>query len=1001
MYYIFILCLLPIFKYMKFITLFIILFFQITTSAYSQELNLININTDMGLPSNECYRVAQDKKGYIWISTELGLVKYNSKEFVLFDKNKGMPSNNVYALDIDTTSGKLWFATGNWDVGYIQNDSVTVLNGIDFHFTMNKFISVFDVIYKIKYNYTNKSLFVSSHHNTIEIVKYKNKFISRVVDSSGYPRDFLLLTNKDWSYTANLYKYDRNYSKEKLLVHLVLNNKDSLILPVTKNTLFTESFSVTDANNTCIFSITNFLLAVSKKATKTISFPSQIQSLYKDSENNIWVGCKKGGVFLIQNGNLNIKPIHFLNTLSISNILEDKEGGLWFTTLENGIYFCSNRKSFLDFNDDKTASNISFLKVENENLFVNNGNTDLTIISSKTIKRNMLWSTETTPKVTGLISTPNGYILCTNRFTYQLNNSFKIISSVTLNNYAMGGSGILKTTAGKIYLINNSGFYTISENKIKLPDIINPFKIKDAIVTKKDNILFCSKSTLYEIRNNVVVKTKFNDSINKLNINKLYSDSYNNIWLSTNSDTLLILDSSYKLKSKVLLLEKSISCKNILQISPLSFFVCTNNGLIEVSFKNTSLKDYELLYFNKTNGLPSNDIYDIVKFQDKFYVSTPKGVCIFNDPQEFKLKVLPNTVINKISVNDKGIIASGNLILSYNQNNLSFQVDALAFKKINQRGVFYKYRLAGFENEFKLATGNTVTYNNLPPGKYTFIAKTFYDNNTEDDTPAEFSFTIKPAVWQTWWGILLIILLIATCIFLFIQWRIKKFKQIEKEKAAINQTIAEYKFTALKAQMNPHFVFNSINVIQNLILEKDKTEAYNSLSKFSRLIRMILNQSDSAFATIEEELALIKMYVELNQLRIEYPFTYTTEIEQDLLFVSIPSLIIQPFIENAFWHGILPYKGEKEGVITLKIFKENTDVIVIEIKDNGIGRKAALVKKPSLHVSKGINLIEERLKAYRAMHNNCLAQLTFFDLEENGVASGTLVQIKIEIKDEE
>lgn len=487
------------------------------------------------------------------------------------------------------------------------------------------------------------------------------------------------------------------------------------------------------------------------------------------------------------------------------------------------------------------------------------------------------------------------------------------------------------------------------------------------------------------------------------NVNRLYEDSYGNIWLPASSDTLTVLNSSFNIRKQIVTGEKNINCRNVLQINATDFLVSTNKGILQINFSDTTFSNYKLQYFNKTNGLPSSDIYNIVKFKNNYYVNTSKGLCFFPEPENLKHQHYPNTIINAFTVNDSLRPVISNASLSNQQNNVSFQVDALTYKKITQRGVFFKYKLEGFDEHFKIATGNTITYNNLPPGSYKFIAKSFYEDGTEDLTPAEYMFTIKPAFWQTWWGIFFILALAYSLILLFIQWRIKKIKKAAAEKAAVNKAIAEYKFTALKAQMNPHFVFNSINVIQNLILDKDKTEAYNALGKFSKLIRSILHQSDSVFATIEEEINLIDLYIELNLLRIKYPFIFKKEIQSKTLDYAIPSLIIQPFIENALWHGIIPYKGEKEGVIYLRIFTTEENILTIEIEDNGIGRKTSELKKvaSSLHVSKGIELIKERLNAYKSMNTNNLAELKIIDLEENNEPKGTLVQLKISIAHEE
>lgn len=968
---------------------------------FSQNLNFTNINADMGLPSNECYRIAQDAKGYIWIATESGLVKYNSRDFIFFNTAKGMPSNAVYALDADT-SGRVWFATGNWQVGYIFNDSIHVLRDINFY---NKETQNGDVIYKIKYNEHTNSLLVSSHHQTVEIYFDREKSYSKNVIESNYSGDFLLLNNLNKVYVANIYNERRRHLLKKYPVYLNSSVKDSLMFPIEpQSVFFTEAFSCVTMSKTTLISLLNIMFELSdKRELKQIKkLPSQIISMISDSRGNVWVGSKKDGLYLFKNKELNMEPSHFLEGLTVSNILEDHEYGLWVTTLERGVFYIANKFiETLGATTDGVLSNKNFIKQIDNKLWFGNNSNALTVFDKDTIKIKN-FGNEFGSVVTDVIEIKKGFLVTTLLGIFYLDKEFKKVKQLLLSTNAMVGSnGLLKLSHEKVFSYNNNIFYEIESNKLGLIQLANDVKIVSAIVVN-DFIVYNGKRGLYQIKKNKLLSIQTPAAQSAHDVNKLYEDTYGNIWLPASSDTLNILDKTFNLKKQILISEKNINCRNVLQINATSFFVCSNKGLIQISFKDSSFKKYQLRYFNKTNGLPSSDIYNIVFFKNNYYVNTSKGLCFFAEPSLLQHSSFPNTVISSFAVNDSIQTINTNNAFSYKQNNITFQVDALTYKKITQKGFFFKYKLEGFDEQFKLASSNIITYNNLPPGTYKFIAKAFYDNNTEDPIPAELSFTIKPAFWQTWWGILFLFCVGVFIVLLFIQWRIKKVKEQEAEKNAINKTIAEYRFTALKAQMDPHFVFNSINVIQNLILEKNKTEAYNSLGKFSRLIRSILNQSDSVFATIEEEISLIDLFVELNQLRVEHSFTFKKEIQQNTLSCLIPSLIIQPFIENALWHGILPYKGKKRGEIILRVFSNQKDILTIEIQDNGVGRKASTVKKPAsvIYKSKGINLIKERLNAYKSINKNCLAELDIVHLEENEIPLGTLVKLKISVADE-
>lgn len=226
--------------------------------------------------------------------------------------------------------------------------------------------------------------------------------------------------------------------------------------------------------------------------------------------------------------------------------------------------------------------------------------------------------------------------------------------------------------------------------------------------------------------------------------------------------------------------------------------------------------------------------------------------------------------------------------------------------------------------------------------------------------------------------------------------------QEEKQQARIEalqnkQKATETRLQSLRLQMNPHFLFNALNSIQQMILANEEMVATKYLSKFSKLLRTILVYSDKEFVTLKEELEILDLYVELESIRFKDSFKYTIECDEaiDSDEIKLPTLLIQPFVENAIWHGLM----HKEGNRLLQIkFRETGDCLHCTIEDNGIGRERSGEAKLATgqgkkHTSKGIQVSKERLEA---MNNDgpCKGSIEIFDLkDEKGNAAGTRVQI--------
>lgn len=219
----------------------------------------------------------------------------------------------------------------------------------------------------------------------------------------------------------------------------------------------------------------------------------------------------------------------------------------------------------------------------------------------------------------------------------------------------------------------------------------------------------------------------------------------------------------------------------------------------------------------------------------------------------------------------------------------------------------------------------------------------------------------------------------------------------EKTKAELEQQATELEMQALRAQMNPHFIFNSLNSINRFILQNNKAQASEYLTKFSKLVRMILQNSQASLIPLESELEALKLYLDLEALRFEYHFTYKISVPKDMdtEILKVPPLIIQPYTENAIWHGLM-HKEEK-GHLEIEVTQEGNNLL-FKITDDGIGRKQAAElasKSATRHKSMGLKITADRIAMLHKL-NGAESPVTINDLvNADGSAAGTEVIIKM------
>lgn len=337
------------------------------------------------------------------------------------------------------------------------------------------------------------------------------------------------------------------------------------------------------------------------------------------------------------------------------------------------------------------------------------------------------------------------------------------------------------------------------------------------------------------------------------------------------------------------------------------------------------------------------------------------------------------------------------LVLRHHENNLDILFTALCFN--NSEGNRYRYRLTGIDPQWIITTANQATYHRLESGRYTFEIQAANNEGKWHPETRTITFLIRPVFYKAWWFLAGMALLILTLAYLGYQQRISSIRSEEKIKRDYDKRLAEIEMKALRAQMNPHFIFNALNSIQKFIFEKDEYAASQYLTKFSRLIRLILDHSHQEFISIHSEKELLGHYLEMESLRFDQHFTYTLEtgpgVNEEW---QIPSMVIQPHVENAIWHGLLHKQGDCH--VLIRFETENNAGLRIIIKDNGVGRARALEMRSKQVLKKksyGSSLSAERIKkAFRMQEHE--ASMTITDLTDGeGHPAGTRVTILLPI----
>ena len=914
----------------------------ISSFAASQQPVHKRFSTRQGLPSNEVYHVIQDKNGFIWFSTNRGVCRFDGFTFKQFSIENGLCDNTILGMYEDNLS-RIWCRSISGRISYIQNDSAFTIeaqtksyypnsiyvdnNGVIWTGTQSN-----GTLYKISPPYSDNNI-ESFSDTTIDVHIWKNHdgiFFSRYGHKNGRCIFSNLLTGDEIAFQTS----------QSISNTSVISDGELTVLHSGK------FIATIDPDNR----VTQYEL------------PFDTQNAYRDREKNLWLCLSdEGGVAMYLHSDLNSQPQIFFPHQSISSVLQDEEGGYWFCSTNDGVYYVPSLNMIeYDLVDIKSSSDIAMLRGRDCILIAkqNGESAILPIQNPATIAfKNLYDHPEQVPIGVRVIS----------RMEKALQHHSQAAHSLSHHNDVsrLEAEHRLLMPANKPFCWGSSPLFCykadLKTNTI-LEAYTSPSRI-NATYNDGDSILILAcLDGIWTFKDGVYNEFSKRFPQLQIRINDINIDNTGKWWIATSGNGLYVLDEDSLIQLNRTNGLSSNTCNKVL-FSGDSVLIATDDGLCILNM--TQPTNFHISSITSKKGLPGKVVNDMVVLGKDLFTLIDDGFYKFSLDKNIIPTIPPRIHITEVSANGKHLIVSATPSLNHSDNFVTFSFIGLGY--VRPEANYYKYKLEGIDPEWQFTTTTQINYPSLPPGKYNFSVYAINASDIISTTPSSFQFEIKKPFWLMWWFLILNTLVIVSLISWFIHLRITHARRTALERELIKNKIAHIEIRALRAQMNPHFIFNCINSIQHYILEKDKLVANNLLSKFSRLVRNVLENSNSEFISINKEIATLELYIAMESLRFESKFSHTIEIHSDidLLLDQIPPLIIQPFVENAINHGLLPLNN-RHGELVITLTKVH-DGVLCTIEDNGIGRARAMEIKASKnqsYKSMGISMTKERLQIY-------------------------------------
>ena len=961
-----------------------------------------------GLPSMTVYNVLQDQFGYMWFGTAAGVCRYDGKEFKYFRHIEQLDDEIIY-LQTDKF-GRVWYSNLSGQIFYIEDGETKLLEKLidEGSFAIRGF-KVFEDLLVVQTDTITTQAF-DKFPSQIILVNLKDDIISAnksIINSNKGSGEFGLKNNYfyylnfddksedialikihidslETSKGVNLLSSEEKVNLSTSTVHKLLNTEEGLLIFNNKKTIFLSEKQ-------------------DKKPSLSFSNPFNFNNVYY-IKGECWFTSSKGGIHIFDQNNGGIKS-SFLEDYVINRAFLDNEENLWLSTTNSGIIIVpSFDKNLINSNNSDISSHVAQTisnNFENQTI-IGTKKGDLIFFQKGTIQSSMKLPNATA--IYSIVENKNSLVVGTNETILEIDKSGNIKKHPSSNtNYSI--KEVEFDYLNRLWIGNYTHCRMVEESNIGDENfILNGKKIVNSRTYAihsdiETNVWIGSTQGLFKYSDEAVAPFLINGIHEKYyftSITQSLLDS--SIWACTHGDGLLQIKNNrlinhYKEDNKL----TSNICNDLFADEYHNLWIATAKGLIKLD-----LKTHKSEVINKYDGLPSNEILNVSVNDSIVYIGTNKGIVTFSISNETQNKVAPPIHLTNFSIFDKDTTLQDLYELNHDQNSIEIDFLGLAYKCMGD--VRYKYRMLGIDTNWTTTNTRFARFPGMGKGDYEFQVVALNEDNVESQKPATLKICIAPPYWETWWFRLGAFILGVFLIGGFFNFRYRTIRKREKLEFEFKNQINDLRAQALQTQMNPHFIFNSMNAIQHFLTMQDKENAMIYLSRFAKLIRFIFEQSKQKTISLQKELAFLELYISLEKLRFQDKVSAKIDVDSSIAGleddIHLPPLLIQPVVENAFKHGLFHKNGE--GNLHIK-FSYQEPILSCTVEDDGIGReKSALLNewRKSTHTSSGIKATKERIELLNNPTQTSHSEIKensfeIIDLSDKGTATGTKVEIKL------
>ncbi len=939
-----------------------------------------------GLPEKELYDILQTPDGLMYIASETGLYRFDGVAFrhISMDATQGVA---VSALQLGR-NGRLWCRNFNKQVFYLERDTLRLFR------TFEKVNSVFafmrvDSLGRLAVArrdslllfpaplsqpdwylsapipgpgvadispFLNNTIYVSlEHKNCVRYFLTEAGIQWEVIEMLPSPRQFVLRQDSMWaSFDASFYRGENKLVKlSEASPHASISLK---MLPAKKRQL-------------------------------------QING---SANGQLRISSRAGAFLLRRTGQHGLElEQHLLPKHAVTQIYTDRDGHLWITTLDAGLFFFPNaRPDYIPLKNALPVAErpqISALTSLGEDLVVGYENGELFRINLQTGEKRRLHAIE-------------------NRMSaYSRKFRLKKLSSSEGRLLLLKGDVSLAKSDGSAVQTYWAGFirdYSLHEQRL--------------YTSSQDGIYEFDLTAQVDVNNISRWRTRLDSGVTRL---VAYSEIDDGVYFKTPEGLRFLKDG----RKRTLVIDAAPFLCTSLESHAGRVYAAGQNGRI-VELRNgrehgqvawphnlppepirslhasggrllIQTANHLLLLEDSTQTLRALSLPpDIVPSAitalhantHGLYLGLPTGIVWIKAPFS-STRARPEMSLLRVFGSDANYRIADKISHPYTAGAIHLQLQGLHY--MSGQHLTYRYRLVGVNDNWRSLRGSAtkITFEQLPPGSYTFEAEAISRTGEVSKRVVQRIVITRP-FWMSWWFYALLTLIGLGIISLLYLWRLRYIQKRARER----EELVASQMKALRAQMNPHFIFNALSSIQDLILQQDTRQSIFYLGKFSGLMRRVLEASELERISLQKELELLENYIELEALRFERDFVWRIEVDDsiDAEECHIPPMILQPFVENAIKHGLLHKTGERE--LHLQFDQAEAGILRCCITDNGIGRKVAraIQARQPHRQSFSTSAIQERLQLMQDVERTTIG-LSYEDLQQNARPSGTRIILKV------